>query len=577
MPGTWKPLKNQPTFGASTMLLLTDGSVMVQEEAGKNWWRLSPDAKGDYINGSWTPLTPMKNTREYFASAVLADGRVFVAGGEYSDGGGDLDAAEIYDPVWDMWKSLPTPAGWTNIGDAPCCVLPDGRLLLGNIFTQETAIYDPVANTWTAAAKKHDTSSEETWTLLPDETVLCAECNNHPQTEKYLAVADKWVNTGSTPSDLVQASSIEIGPAILLPDGRVFAMGATGHTALYTPPPLASGAGTWSAGPDFPVDAQNRLMKAKDAPACLLPNGNVLCTGGPGGDAAGDWPSPTYFFEYDGAGFLSVPNPANYNQVVYEGRLLLIPTGQVLFANGGSDIEVYTPTGGPDEDWRPEITSVPTFLRVKQTFTLHGRLLNGLSQANSYGDDGTMATNYPLVRIRNLKTGHVRYARTFDHSSMGVATGLSIQYTHFKIPFGTELGESELCIVVNGISSECVKVDIAEWHLRIPITEGLVNRLIGSLADGPLWVLGPNGPVPVPGPGDPWADEVNKEAREAHAEILKSIKFLQELGIQVVEHRMQSAARLTGKGKTNLETRRPSGERRRSSKATKPAASSKKK
>jgi len=577
MPGTWKPLKNQPTFGASTMLLLTDGTIMVQEEAGKNWWRLSPDAKGDYINGSWSPLSPMKNTREYFASAVLSDGRVFVAGGEYSDGGGDLKAAEIYDPVWDMWTSLPTPAGWTNIGDAPCCVLPDGRLLLGNIFTNETSIYDPVSNTWTAAAHKHDTSSEETWTLLPDETILNVECNNHPQTEKYLAAADKWVNSGATPSDLVQASSIEVGPAILLPDGRVFAVGATGHTALYTPPPLASQPGTWSAGPDIPVDAQNRLMKAKDAPGCLLPNGKVLFAAGPAGDNAGDWPFPIYFFEYDGASITAVPNPANYNQVVYEGRLLLIPTGQVLFANGGSDIEVYTPGGSPDEDWRPEITSVPSFLRVKQTFTLHGRLLNGLSQAVSYGDDGTMATNYPLVRIRNLKTGHVRYARTFDHSSMSVATGLSIQYTHFKIPFGTDLGPSELCVVANGISSECVRVDIGEWYLRIPITEGLVNRLIGSLADGPLWVLGPNGPVPVPGPGDPWAENVRKQAQVAHSDILKSIKTLQSLGEEVVAHRLQSNSRLADKGKIRLQTPHPSGDRRRSGKATKPAATPKKK
>ena len=43
MPGNWKPLKNQPTFGASTMLLLTDGTIMVQEEAGKYWHRLTPD------------------------------------------------------------------------------------------------------------------------------------------------------------------------------------------------------------------------------------------------------------------------------------------------------------------------------------------------------------------------------------------------------------------------------------------------------------------------------------------------------------------------------------------------------
>lgn len=37
MPGTWTPLVNQPTFPASTMLLLTDGTVMCQDpvvEAG---------------------------------------------------------------------------------------------------------------------------------------------------------------------------------------------------------------------------------------------------------------------------------------------------------------------------------------------------------------------------------------------------------------------------------------------------------------------------------------------------------------------------------------------------------------
>jgi hypothetical protein len=576
MAGTWKPLKNQPPFNASTMLLLTDGSVMVQEEAGKNWWRLSPDAKGDYVNGTWAALSAMKNTREYFASAVLADGRVFVAGGEYSDGGGDLNAAEMFDPVWDLWTSLPTPPGWTNIGDAPCAVLPDGRLLLGNIFTNDTAIYDPLTDTWTAAAKKHDHSSEETWTLLPDETVLTVECSNHPQTEKYLAVADKWVNTGTTPSDLVQPSSIEIGPALLLPDGRIFAIGASGHTALYTPPALASQPGIWTAGPDIPRDVQNRLMKAKDAPGVLMPNGKVLFTAGPAGDAANDWPFPTYFFEYDGVSINPVSNPSTSNSLVYEGRLLLIPSGQVLFACGINDIEVYTPDGFPDEDWRPEITSVPTFLRLKQTYTLQGRLLNGLSQANSYGDDASMATNYPLVKIRNLKTGHMRYARTFDHSSMSVATGLSIQSTHFKIPFGAELGESELCVVANGIQSECVRVNIAEWHLRIPITEGLVNRLIGSLADGPLWVLGPDGPVPVPGPGDPWADNVRKQAEAAHADILRSIKVLQTLGQEVVSHRTQAAARVDSKGKAKGTEAHPSGDRRRAEPPSKPPVSKKK-
>src|SRR5260370_13045717 len=119
MPGTWTPLTNQPTFPASTMLLLTDGTVLSQESGGKRWWRLWPDQHGNYINGTWSPQADMANTRLYYASAVLNDGRVFVAGGEYSDAGGDTNKAEIFNPVIDAWSALSAPPGWNNIGDAP--------------------------------------------------------------------------------------------------------------------------------------------------------------------------------------------------------------------------------------------------------------------------------------------------------------------------------------------------------------------------------------------------------------------------------------------------------------------------
>ena len=51
MSGTWRPLANPPPFAASTMLLLTDGTIMCQQEGGVNWWRLSPDQSGGYVNG----------------------------------------------------------------------------------------------------------------------------------------------------------------------------------------------------------------------------------------------------------------------------------------------------------------------------------------------------------------------------------------------------------------------------------------------------------------------------------------------------------------------------------------------
>src|SRR4051794_23147149 len=127
LPGWWTKLAHQPGFDASTMLLLTDGSVMCQEEGGKRWRKLTPDATGDYVNGTWSDLAPMHWTRRYYASAVLADGRVFVSGGEYSDAGSETNKTEIYEPTTDTWTEVAPPSGWTRVGDAACAVLPDGR------------------------------------------------------------------------------------------------------------------------------------------------------------------------------------------------------------------------------------------------------------------------------------------------------------------------------------------------------------------------------------------------------------------------------------------------------------------
>src|SRR3954462_10711221 len=139
MSGTWTPLAHAPTFGASTMLLLIDGSVICQESGGLHWWRLRPDVTGSYINGTRTQLAPMHQTRLYYASAVLDDGRVFVAGGEYSNAGSETNTAEIYDPTLDTWTVIAAPAGWSQIGDGICCVLPDGRVLMGNLSDSRTA------------------------------------------------------------------------------------------------------------------------------------------------------------------------------------------------------------------------------------------------------------------------------------------------------------------------------------------------------------------------------------------------------------------------------------------------------
>ncbi len=251
---------------------LTDGTVLMNECANgygtHRWWKLTPDSTGSYANGTWTRMADSANGRKYFASAVLADGRLLVIGGEYSDLSGsnandDTGAGEIYDPVANSWSPLSPPPGITQVGDSPATMLPDGRFLLGSFNGTSTFLFDPATANWTAAGAnggKNDSGSEETWVLMGDGTVVMPQCSNAPNAEMYIISGDKWQADGATAATLVEASSIEIGPGFLLTDGRAFFVGATGNTGLYQSGATGTAVGTWSAGPQIPASGSLRVF-----------------------------------------------------------------------------------------------------------------------------------------------------------------------------------------------------------------------------------------------------------------------------------------------------------------------------
>ena len=54
MAGTWTSLQTQTKFKASTMQLLTDGTVICQDDNQAQWYRFTPDRSGSYIAGTWS-------------------------------------------------------------------------------------------------------------------------------------------------------------------------------------------------------------------------------------------------------------------------------------------------------------------------------------------------------------------------------------------------------------------------------------------------------------------------------------------------------------------------------------------
>src|SRR5437016_4940147 len=95
-------LKNQPPNGAGIGFLLTDGTVLYQGNGLTDWYKLTPDSSGSYLNGTWAKVAslPAGYVPDAFASAVLADGRVVIVGGEYNNGAFALtNQGAIYDPA----------------------------------------------------------------------------------------------------------------------------------------------------------------------------------------------------------------------------------------------------------------------------------------------------------------------------------------------------------------------------------------------------------------------------------------------------------------------------------------------
>jgi hypothetical protein len=370
----------------------------------------------------------------------------------------DSAQGSIYDPVVNTWTPITPPVGWDTIGDAQSVVLANGTYMQANCCTTQTALLDSKTLAWTpTGTNKFDVNDEEGWNLLPNSRVLAVDAYVFSYTptgtnsELYDPTTGEWHSAGSTIEQLWDSAancggenvaSYELGPGVLRPDGTVFYTGANscgpGNTAIYH-----SFSGKWTSGPAFPDN-----FDIADGPAALEPNGKVLMMASPG-----IFNAPSRFFEWNGESLTPVrgtPNAAFDSS--FFGNMLVLPTGEILLTDFSNDIEIYAPARSFHPEWAPVILNTQIFLHRGDSYEIFGIRFNGMSQGAAYGDDIQAATNYPLVRITNLATGHVFYDRTHDHSSMAVASDRIVS-THFDVNASQEPGLSKLEVVANGIPS----------------------------------------------------------------------------------------------------------------------------
>jgi hypothetical protein len=458
--GTWKAISHAPSAAIGHTMLLPDGSVLALASTCNptgNWLRLVPDKTGSYLNGTWLAAgnLPAGYNPTYFASQVLPSGQVVIFGGEYNNCNRVWTTlGALYYPIANKWVPLNAPAGWATIGDAESIVLPNGKMMLANCCTTDEAILTVSGGvaSWTPTGTgKADANDEEGWIELPGNQILTVDAYTSGGCcamgfQLYNPVTGAWTTpAGTTVVNLVDASSSEIGPAALLPNGTVFNAGGTTNNAVYTVK-----TGKWAKAPSF-----GGGLDVADGPAAVLPDGNLLLDASPGVFNNG-----SVFFEWDGTALHKTSAPPNAPiDPSFAGNMLVLPTGQILFTDFTSSVEIYTPAGSPCTGCAPAITSVAsTLTHGSVNNIIRGTQFNGLTQGSYYGDDNQSYTNYPMVRIID-HAGHVVYCRTHGWAGV-VATGTKPVGVQFDVPSTIALGSATLEVVTNGIASTAVAVTI---------------------------------------------------------------------------------------------------------------------
>lgn len=522
--GNWLTLANPAKAAVQLMILLSDGTVICannpstsSSSAGFVWYRLTPDPFGHYVQGEWSDIAPMHDSRLYYSSQLLHDGRLFVAGGEYGSGGAK---AEIYDPQHDLWTQINPPALFldptqpskdgTNLQsfvDAASELLPDGRVLIAPVWPKLSAgtlIYDPRSNTWTNGNSAVGGNQDEaTWVKLPDQSILTVD-PFRTSSERYIPALERWIQDAPVGVALYSPIGDEMGPGFMLPNGKAFFLGGSGHTALYTPSGNTN-YGTWVTGPDIPNG-----LTAADAPAAMMPNGKILCAvaGAPYTNSSGktQFSAPTSFFEYDytvgttGA-FTQVSGPTGLTDNVksYTTAMLVLPDGSVLFSDSteqdfpatGAKLYVYVPDGTPVTVSKPSISTIAP--NPDGSFHLTGYNLNGFSEGAVYGDDLQMSSDYPIVQFRDPINGHIDYCRTINWSSDAADGTGSLD---FMLPQGLIAQPYEVSISVNGVLSDPLQFSyVAPAFIALCPGESTILKLLGA-SDPTLlyqWSFGPTG------------------------------------------------------------------------------------
>jgi hypothetical protein len=477
----WTKVTGTPPGGMpANVRLLTDGTVLMSGAEGtatwSQWWVFTPDSTGSYVNGTFPKVGNSATGRLFAPSGVLNNGQYLICGGEYicpastpkCSSFSDRSECELYDPVSRTWTTVADVPETTN--DTPSVVLADGRLM---IFSFYNALFPDPNNSWifdsgqwVAAGQGYsqtDLINEGGSELLPDGTIFAGV----RAFGRYSADASQWTEVASTATipggvaiEEFVYSNDEIGPFVVLYDGRLLVLGGNTHNGLYD-----YRNDTWALADDTPRNpSTGNVVSHADSPACVENNGKVLTVVDEESHHEGN--GPAIFAEYDpsapsGSQWTWPPYPSitSDHESANRVKMVALPSGKVLVVGAESNgtLWIYTPTTTtPNGAWQPTIASVPYLMFG--TFVLDGQQLSGLTNGADFGDDGKADSNYPIVKL--TKGTAVTFGKSFGFYQRAPRSNVA-DTCQFTLPSGLASGAYSLSVVASGmVSSNTVQLTL---------------------------------------------------------------------------------------------------------------------
>lgn len=290
-------LKPLPDGSALVIGGLTDRVEGVGFQSFSSTFRFDPDTL------SWQRSGDLNVARQAPLTAVLADGRILVAGGWYRDGGSQFTAlrsAEIFDPETATWTTTGLMANArvrVPVGGS-AATLADGRVLVISRNADRSAdlsaeLYDPASGQWSSAGSPRIEAgglvplrdggalaiSGTTFGGYPDPTISLPDPTTG-RTARFDPRSGTWRDAASTLGKFTDRSFVTLA------DGRVLAAGGQRRNLDPGQPAFVAEAELYDPASDSWVATAPLPDQRGGATPVLLADGSVVLVGG----AQGAWP-----------------------------------------------------------------------------------------------------------------------------------------------------------------------------------------------------------------------------------------------------------------------------------------------